>query len=174
LRGFQGKFAGRGGGSLRPYAQATLQSAFVVVWAGDPTAEVLGEFGAGLETFVERQGTRAAVLNVITARAGMPDKEARELLRVQFEGMRGRIAMVVMAIEHRGIMGTMSRAVLSTLLTLAHRPFPMAVVADRGEGAEALAQVPGTPPPEKLRAMVSTLERQLTGSMSGQLRVPVT
>jgi hypothetical protein len=146
--------------SRSAFEHASLQNTLVAVWVGDPTTEGMLLFFAELEKLCARYPSGIYVLNVIGERTGIPDASVRQLLSRQFEAMRGRVLCLAVAMEKAGIAGTMSRAVLSTLLTMTRRPFQMSVHLQRIDAAKWLAQQPGAPPAAQLLEMTTTLERR--------------
>jgi hypothetical protein len=95
--------------------------------AREDLSEPLQQFWGELDTLSRRHPGGIHVLNVITEATGMPDHHARELLRLQFETMRGRVLALAIVLEKRGVLASLSRAVLSTVLVLSRRPFPMKI-----------------------------------------------
>jgi len=144
----------------RAFAHAVLHHVLVAVWVGDPSVDQVRKFGAELEAVAEFHPSGIYVLNVITAGVGMPDQASRELLRQQFEGMRGRMRAAAIAIEQTGITATLSRAVISTLVTLTRRPFAVSILDHRSKAAQWLSQYPGVVAAEQLVDLANRLERQ--------------
>jgi hypothetical protein len=105
------------------------------------------------------------VLNVITEQTGMPDNAARNYMGEQFATMRGRIKAMAVVLEKRGVMGTLSRAILNTVATISRRPFEMGILSDRPEGANWLAS---------RASLNSSLLLHAMGSLSRQVPLPRT
>lgn len=144
----------------RAFDYSTLHSTLVAVWAGDPTLEAMHAFAEQLEKLWARHQNGIHVLNIVGEQTGIPDAAVRELLSRQFESMRGRLLGMAMAVEKEGVAGTMSRAVLSTLITITRRPFHMSVHFKRSDAAEWLARQPGAPTAAQLLEMAAALERR--------------
>lgn len=122
------------------FAATTVENTLVAVWHGECTRPQLEHFGRELERLAARHPRGIYVLNVITEETGMPDNAARAYLESQFASMKGRVKATAIVLEKRGIMGTLSRAILNTVLTISKRPFEMGIVGDRSEGALWLAR----------------------------------
>jgi hypothetical protein len=125
-------------------------SALVAVWLGEPDPRHLAEAVAKMEELHLQFRGRVVMFNVITSSAGMPDNRTREALRQHFEQMRGKLAAVALTIEHRGILHTLSRTIITTLVTMTRQPFPLKIFGARDEAAEWLAGYPGAPDPSAL------------------------
>lgn len=149
------------------YSTTIVDNALVALWYGECTAPVLHAFYAELEQHAARHPRGIYVLNVINDSAGMPDDAARAALESQFSAMRGRLLGLVVVLEKRGIMGTLSRAILSTLLTMTKRPFEMTIVSDREEAADWLAQR-ATPSSQRLLHALGALSVGEASSLQGR------
>lgn len=121
------------------FVATSVENTLVALWHGECTRPQLEHFGRELERLAARHPRGIYVLNVITDETGMPDNAARAYLEAQFVSMRGRVKATAIVLEKRGIMGTLSRAILNTVLTISKRPFEMGIVGDRSEGALWLA-----------------------------------
>lgn len=142
------------------FEHTTLHSTLVAVWVADPTLEAMRSFANELEKLWSRHRSGIQVLNIVGETTGIPDAPVRQLLSQQFESMRGRLLCMAVAVEKEGVAGTMSRAVLSTLLTITRRPFQMSVHFQRGQAAEWLAQQPNTPSAAQLLDVAASLDRR--------------
>jgi hypothetical protein len=107
------------------YAVDVVDHVVVTTWRGVCTTARLTELVSVMEAVHARTGRRLLVLNVIAATTPVPGSVERELLKSQFDQMRGRIEAVVCVLEHQGALATLSRAVLTTVVTLAGRPFDL-------------------------------------------------
>jgi hypothetical protein len=65
----------------------------------------------------------------------MPDSETRRVIVELFESMRSRLKSSAIVLEKSGVDGAMSRAVLSTLVTISRRPFDMKIFSNRDAAA---------------------------------------
>jgi hypothetical protein len=148
--------------SARAFAHASLQNTLITVWLGDPTVAELEILGRELDLLAKRHVKGIHLLNVITPSTGMPDSPARELLKRQFEAMRGRLLSAAIVIEHRGIVATLSRTVISTLMTLSKKPFELNIQSDRAHAADWLSTSEGVPPPRRLLEIATSLEAKLS------------
>jgi hypothetical protein len=140
---------------------ATQQNALVAVWLGEPDPHHLSEAVAGMEKLHLQFPGRVLMLNVIGETAGMPNAATREALRGQFEQMRGKLAAAAVVIEHRGVLHSLSRAIVTSLVTISRQPFPLKVFGDRGLAAEWLATHRGAPDAAALTALALQLERRM-------------
>jgi hypothetical protein len=142
------------------FQHVVLQNTLVAIWTGDPTVDQVVLFGRELEHLARRRSDGIHVLNVITAQVGVPDGPSRECLRRQFSAMRGQVLSLAIVLEKHGIAGSLSRAMLSTLITLSHRPFPMTIHLKRSEAAEWLSRKKGVPPAQRLLELLAGLDRR--------------
>ncbi|HXK18026.1 MAG TPA: hypothetical protein VNG33_09495 [Polyangiaceae bacterium] len=143
----------------RAFEHATLQNTLVAVWFGDPTLSEMRRFVRELQELWALHPAGIHLLNVVGERTNVPDAAVRELIRQQFESMRGRLLCMAVAMEKSGVTGTLSRAVLTTLLTMARRPFKMSIHPQRHEAANWLAQQPDVPSAARLLELTRALER---------------
>lgn len=141
------------------FIATSVENTLVAVWHGECTRTQLEHFGKELERLAARHPRGIYVLNVITEETGMPDNAARAYLEAQFASMRGRVKATAIVLEKRGIMGTLSRAILNTVLTISKRPFEMGIVGDRSEGVLWLAPRAS----QKSERLLAALERILNG-----------
>jgi hypothetical protein len=144
-----------------PFAQSLLKNTLVCVWAGDPTPENMEHFGRELEQLSARYPSGIMMFSVVGDSCGMPSAAAREVMKRQFESMRGRLLYATVAFEKTGIGGALSRAILSTLLTITRRPFEMSIHFSREDAARWLAKKPDAPSSELLLQLCSSLARRL-------------
>jgi hypothetical protein len=151
--------------SARAFAHASLQNTLIAVWLGDPTVPELEILGRELESLAKRHAKGIHLLNVITPSTGMPDSPARDLLKRQFESMRGRLLSAAIVIEHRGIVAMLSRTVISTLITLSKKPFELNIQSDRSDAADWLSTSEGVPPPRRLLDIATSLDAKLSSAM---------
>jgi hypothetical protein len=140
-----------------------VHNTLVALWTGDPTLRQLERFWGELDGLARRQPDGIYVLNVITATTGLPDSHARQLLRLQFETMRGRVLALANVLEQSGVLAALSRTVLSKVLVLSRRPFPMTIHGDVGKGAHWLSRHERAPVAAKLVEVASTLRRKAVG-----------
>ena len=145
---------------ITAFMHAVLESTLVAVWTGDPTLEQMALFGKELEQLAARHPAGIHLFCVVGDATAMPNAAVRELLRQQFETMRGRLLCVAAAMEKSGIAGTLSRAVLSTLLTITRRPFKMTVHMNRRDAAAWRASQPTAPSAGKLLELTAILARR--------------
>src|SRR5262245_16391363 len=125
-------------GAQPAFQHVTARNTLVAVWTGDPTVDQRARLKAGSDQLALNWRGGIHVLNVISEVTGMPDPPARELLRKQFESVRGRVLSLALVLEKRGILASPSRAILSTLLTLSGRPFEMVIYTSRSDAADWL------------------------------------
>lgn len=149
------------------FALGAVDGTLLAIWAGEPNADHLG---LAVELMLElhrRHPGRLFMLNVITGAAGMPSEAVRARLREYFERMRGKISAAVIVNEHRGILQTLSRAVISTLITITRKPFPLKTFGDREQALIWLSEHDGTPTLKSLERGLRDLEQALIAGRSG-------
>jgi hypothetical protein len=139
------------------YALEVVKTTLVVVWVGEPTVANLTDVYAHLLALRARDFGDIALFTVITASTGMPEPDARALLKRQFEEMRGGLKASAIVLEKQGVEGTLSRAILSTLLIVSRRPFPMKIFGARPEAGRWLAQYQSTHTAELVVARADAL-----------------
>jgi hypothetical protein len=142
------------------------ENTLVAYWVGEPTAERLEAMVEQLRGVWRKHQTGVYLLNVITENTGIPDSATRRAIAGQFESMRNRLRASAIVLEKDGIDGTMSRAILSTLVTISRRPFDMKVFSTRDEAASWLARQGGS----SARSLAAVIER-LEGRLSARMRV---
>jgi hypothetical protein len=123
------------------FATSGLQDTLVVVWRGDPTPERVSALAEHLRGIARRNDGRVFLFNVITATTPLPSPESRTRLQAEFASMRGQLKAASIVLEKMGVDGAVSRAVLSTLITISRRPFPMRVFPARRDAASWLGTV---------------------------------
>jgi len=107
------------------YAIDAVDHVIVVTWRGPCTGARLIELVRVMEAVHARTRRGILVLIVIAATTPVPGAAERELLKSQFEYMRGRIAAVACVLEHKGVLATVSRTVITTIASLAQQPFDL-------------------------------------------------
>lgn len=122
------------------FASTTVQNTLLAVWWGAPDVHELARHYREIESVCGASKDGAFLLGVITPSTLIPGPAAREALRAQFERVRGRLLALAVVMEKTGIEGTLSRTVLTTLLTLSRRPFAMKIFADRRSALLWLAE----------------------------------
>lgn len=142
------------------------QNTLVAYWVGQPTVERLETMVDQLSSLWRRNQPGVYLFNVITADTGIPDTETRRTIAKQFESMRNRLIASAIVLEKSGVDGTMSRAIISTLLTITRNPFAMKVFGTRDAAAKWLKEQGGA----EARAVVE-LARQLEERLSTRVRV---
>jgi hypothetical protein len=150
----------------RHFETAVEDNTLVAFWTGQPTAERLEVMVEQLQRVWRQHQTGVFLLNVITADTGIPDAETRRVILGQFESMRNRLLAVAIVLEKSGIDATMSRAILSTLVTISRRPFAMKVFSERAAAAAWLNKQGGA----GASAMIGVI-RQLEGRLSTRMRL---
>lgn len=143
------------------HVTSDLADTLVVVWQGEPSAARLVALADEMRELAHAHRSRVFLYNVITASTAMPGPEARETLRVQFESMRGQLAAAAIVLEKVGLEGTLSRTVLSTVLTISHRPFPMRVFPARRDAATWLVGQGCRPSQSEIIDEAGALEERL-------------
>lgn len=143
------------------FALGAIDGTLLAVWAGEPNADHLGLAVDLMLELYRRHPGRLFMLNVITGSAGMPSEAVRARLREYFERMRGKIGAAAIVNEHRGILQSLSRAVISTLVTITRKPFPLKTFGDRGQALLWLAEHEGAPSFKLLEEGLRDLERAL-------------
>jgi hypothetical protein len=143
------------------HATTVLSDTLVAVWKGDPSAARLTSLGAELRTISQRNEGRVFVYNVITATTPVPTYESLAALQTQFNAMRGQLVALAVVLEKTGVEGTLSRAMLSTVITATRQPFPLRVFADRRDGAGWLGSQNCSIPSDRLVSLASGLEAHL-------------
>jgi hypothetical protein len=143
------------------HATAVVQDTLVAVWTGDPDAARVTALGAELRSIAQRHHGCVFLFNVITVSTPVPTRESLSALQKQFVALRGQLKALAVVLEKTGVEGTLSRAVLSTTLTVARQPFPMRVFAHRRDGAGWLGSQSCSVPSERLLSLASSLELQL-------------
>ncbi|HVY25458.1 MAG TPA: hypothetical protein VHB79_02860 [Polyangiaceae bacterium] len=146
------------------FTTTSVDNTLIALWWGECTRPALEDFGRELERLSARHPRGIYVLNVITEETGMPDNAARAYLETQFASMRGRLKATAIVLEKRGIMGTLSRAILNTVLTISKRPFEMGIVGDRSEGAHWLAPRAAQRSERLMQALAALVSRAATRS----------
>ena len=141
------------------FTHVCVDNTLIAVWHGDPTLDALRVFGNELTHLADRNPAGIYILNVITEATGMPDNAARALLQSQFQAMRGRVTCAAIVLEKRGIMGSLSRAILTTLLTVTRRPFEMGIHDDRLEATRWLSRRAQAPQGDRLLRALNELSR---------------
>jgi hypothetical protein len=120
------------------YATTVVHNTLLAVWSGAPTAARVDVLGEQLREIADRNQSRVFLYNVITHSATVPDAAAREALKKHFVAMRGSLVACAIVLEKTGIEGTLSRTVLSTLVTITRQPFPLRLFAVRRDAASWL------------------------------------
>jgi hypothetical protein len=116
------------------HATNAVHDTLVTVWIGEPTPPRLLAIAEQLCQVAERNDGHVFMYNVITPTTIMPSAKGRAALQEQFAVMRGRLSALAIVLEKTGIQGQLARTVLSSIISVARRPFPMRVF---GAGAEA-------------------------------------
>jgi len=142
----------------RHFETAVEDNTLVAFWTGQPTAERLEVMVEQLQRVWRQHQTGVFLLNVITADTGIPDAETRRVIL-------GLLAVAIV-LEKSGIDATMSRAILSTLVTISRRPFAMKVFSERAAAAAWLNKQGGA----GASAMIGVI-RQLEGRLSTRMRL---
>lgn len=136
-----------------------LENTLVAFWIGEPTVARLEAMVEELCELWSKHPSGVFLLNVITEKTGIPDNEARRAIVQQFDSMRNRLKASAIVLEKTGVDGTMSRTILSTLVTISRRPFAMKVFSNRGEAATWLAEQSGANA-SALTNLIGQLERR--------------
>lgn len=150
------------------HATTAIQDTLVAVWRGDPTAARVTLFGGELRAVAQRNRGRVFCFNVITAATPVPTHDGLAALQKQFHALRGQLIALAIILEKTGVEGTLSRAVLSTTVTVTRQPFPLRVFAQRKEGAGWLGSQTCSIPSDRLIYAASTLEQQLIDPAAGR------
>jgi hypothetical protein len=136
------------------------------MWTGDPSVEELQRLFNELQALWGKHAAGVYLLNVITARTGMPGAPAREALRKYFEQARGKLRACAIVLEKSEIEGALSRTILTTLVTLARRPFATKIFADRPSASLWLVSQGAEGPARGLNEALQRLEAQLSRASS--------
>jgi hypothetical protein len=145
-------------GAAQAYRHAFVGNTLVGLWFGECNLETLGAFSEELSQLAARQPNGVYILNIITDTTGVPDNATRGLLQERFMAMRGRLLACAMVLEKRGIMVTLSRAILTSVMTVAKHPCEQAIFGDRGLAADWLAKRSSSPSVEKLLGATRALD----------------
>ncbi len=148
------------------YASAQLNNTLAVVWTGDPSVAEVQRLFFELQALWAKHEAGACLLNVITAQTGMPDAPAREALRNYFAQARGKLRACAIVLEKSDIEGALSRTILTTLVTLARRPFVTKIFADRPSAALWLIAQGADYPARGLAETLQRLDAQLSRASS--------
>ncbi len=139
---------------------SNVHNTLVAVWAGKPTAPRLCKLVEAMQALHSQHSDGVYLYNLITARTGMPEKDARELMARQFDSMREKLIAAAVVIEHSGVIYTLSRAVIATVTTIARNPFVLKIFDDRASGAQWLSTRSGVSP-QTLTSLARDLETNL-------------
>jgi hypothetical protein len=148
------------------YASAQLNNALAVVWTGDPSVVEVQRLFQELQVLWNKQEAGVYLLNVITVQTGMPSAPARDALRNYFEQARGKLRACAIVLEKSDIEGALSRTILTTLVTLARRPFVTKIFADRRSAALWLVTQGADYPAGGLAETLQRLDAQLRRASS--------
>ena len=143
------------------YVTSGVQDTVVAVWCGDPTGTRVQGLADHLRQVAASSGAPVFLFNVITWSTPVPASEARGVLQVQFDSMRGQVGAAAIVLEKTGLEGSLSRTVLSTLVTITKRPFPMRIFAVRRDAAQWLRSNGCAASPQTLLALAESLEAKL-------------
>jgi hypothetical protein len=133
----------------------------VGLWFGECNLETLGSFSNELEALAAQRPQGIYILNIITDSTGVPDNATRALLQERFTAMRGRLLASAIVLEKRGIMATLSRAILTSVMTITKQPCEQVIFGDRGLAAEWLAKRPAVPSAETLLRATRALDPKI-------------
>jgi len=142
-----------------------LDNTLVAYWIGQPTPERLEAMVEQLRGAWRQHQEGVYLLNVITEDTGIPDTGTRRVIVEQFMSMRERLKASAIVLEKKGIDGTMSRTILSTLVTISRRPFDMKVFPRRDTAATWLAEQGGASA-RSLTAAIDQLEVRLASRVN--------
>jgi hypothetical protein len=151
------------------YVTIDLADTLIAVWQGDPTSARVTALADEMRDLGQAYRSRIFLYNVITAATAMPSAEARDVLRMQFERMRGQLGAAAIVLEKLGIEGTLSRTVISTVLTISQRPFPLRVFPTRRDAANWLVSQGCRPEAAQILAEAEALEARLRAGPRGPL-----
>lgn len=146
------------------HATTVLGDTLVALWKGDPTAARITALGAELRAVAQRSQGRIFVYNIITASTPVPTYDSLAALQKQFNTMRGQLVALAVVLEKTGVEGTLSRAVLSTTLTVTRQPFPLRIFAQRRDGAGWLGSQSCSIPSDRLVSFATALEERLNAA----------
>ena len=155
------------------FETSVRENTVVAIWMGEPTAERLSAMVEQLRAVWRQYQNGVYLLNVITKDTGIPDGDTRRTIAAQFESMRDRLKASAIVLEKSGVDGTLSRTILSTLVTISRRPFEMKIFSSR-EAAAAWLTTRGAAPTQVLTTEMAALERALTARArtSGRNEIP--
>lgn len=115
------------------------ENTLVVCWNGEPTEARLNAMVEQRQSLWNAHRRGVYLLTVIYAKTGFPDSNARKAMVAQFESMRDRLRASAIVLEKDGVDATLSRAIISTLLTMSRRPFAMKIFPRRAVATQWLA-----------------------------------
>lgn len=154
------------------HATGTVQDVVVAIWRGDPNADRISGLGETLRTAARRNADRAYLYNIITHDTPIPNAEAREALQRQFASMRGKMTAAAIVLEKLGAEGALSRAILTTVVTVTRQPFPMRIFARRRDALIWLKNQGCGASAATITTLSESLWRRMTGAASSRASDP--
>lgn len=138
-------------------AMVAERGTLIVIWKGEPKSAALSLAAKQMLLLHRTYPREVFMLNVITEATGMPDAATRQTLQGLFEQMRGKLAAAAIALEHRGVLQNLSRAVISSLVTVTRQPFPLKVFGSRAAATQWLGAHDGAPSANRLSLRLGEL-----------------
>lgn len=154
------------------HASSAVQDVVVAIWRGDPSAERVNGLGETLRTAARRSADRVYLYNIITNDTPLPNAEARAALQTQFASMRGQLVAAAIVLEKIGAEGALSRAILTTVVTVSRQPFPMRIFSRRRDALIWLKNQGCAASAATMSTLAESLWRRLTGAPSTRASDP--
>jgi hypothetical protein len=154
------------------HATSVVQDVVVAIWRGEPSSERINGLGETLRVAALRNADRIYLYNIITNDTAIPNAEAREALHTQFASMRGKLIAAAIALEKVGAEGMLSRAILTTLVTVTRQPFPMRIFSRRRDALIWLKNQGCVASAATMSTLAETLWRRLTCAPSTRTSDP--
>jgi hypothetical protein len=135
----------------------------VVVWRGLCTQARLDEMAEAMREVHRVEARRLLVFTLIGSSVPLPGAREREVMRGHFDAMRACIEGVAIVVEGDGVLDTIKRALLTTVITLAKRPFAYKMFADPKPALRWLtATFAGAPLAATVSAAIARCDRRLS------------
>lgn len=154
------------------HATEAIQDVVVAVWRGDASAERINGLADTLRVAAQRNAERIYLYNIITHDTPIPNAAAREALQIQFASMRGRLMGAAIVLEKVGAEGALSRAILTTVVTVTRQPFPMRIFSRRRDALVWLKKQGCAASAASMTTLSDSLWKRMTGSAPARFSDP--